>query len=153
MPRPKWEFPTSFLEETSEKNMKLTMLPLQKDDVIRIRTEGQISHREVEDPLLALLGPNCFTHRVVLNLDRAPGISTSGLCWLVGSQKRFDQEGGKLVMTGVPPVVLDVLDFLRLTPMLHIAADEQEACEKLAEPTRPPIPEDRSFGPANRFTR
>jgi hypothetical protein len=41
-------------------------------------------------------------------------------------------------------VVLDVLDFLRLTPMLSIAADEQEACEMLAEPTRPPIPEEHS---------
>ncbi len=133
--------------------MKLTMLPLQKDDVIRIRTEGQISQREAEDPLFALLGPNGFTHRVLLKLDRAPGINTSGLCWLVGSQKRFHQAGGKLVLTGVPPVVLDVLDFLRLTPMLHIATDEQEACKMLAEPTRAPIAEEFSFGPANRLTR
>src|SRR5262249_30726530 len=102
---------------------------------------------------LALLGPNGFTHRVLLNLDRAPGISTSGLCWLVGSQKRFEQAGGKLVLTGMPPVVLDVLDFLRLTPLLQIAADEQEGCEMLAQPSRPPIPAEHSFESANRFTR
>jgi anti-anti-sigma regulatory factor len=145
-------FSIPFLEEQSA-IMKLTMLPLQKDDVIRIRTEGQIGQREVEDPLLALLGPNGFTHRVLLKLDRASGINTSGLCWLVESQKRFDHAGGKLVLTGVPPVVLDVLDFLRLTPMLHIAADEQEACKMLAEPTRASIAEEYSFGPANRLTR
>jgi anti-anti-sigma regulatory factor len=132
--------------------MKLTMLPLQKDDVIRIRSEGQISQREVEDPLLVLLGPNCFTHRVVLNFDRAPGINTSGLCWLIGSQKRFALAGGKFVLTGVPPVVLDVLDFLRLTPMLHIAADEQEACKMLGEPIYPPIPEGFPFVPTKRLS-
>jgi anti-anti-sigma factor len=143
---------TTFIENQSE-IMKLTMLPLQKDNVIRIRSEGQISQRQVEDPLLALLGPNGFTHRVLLDFDRAPGISTSGLCWLVGSQKRFDQAGGKLVLTGVPPVVLDVLDFLRLTPLLHIAADEQEAFEMLDKSARPPVPEEQPFGPANRFAR
>jgi anti-anti-sigma regulatory factor len=132
--------------------MKLTMLPLQKDDVIRIRSEGQISQREADDPLLALLGPNCFTHRVLLNLDRAPGINTSGLCWLIGSQNRFAQAGGKFVLTGVPPVVLDVLDFVRMTPMLHIAADEQDACKMLGEPTYPPIPEGFPFVPTNRLS-
>lgn len=133
--------------------MKLTLLPVQKDNVIRVRAEGQVSHRETEDPLLALLGPNCFTHQVLLSLDRASGIDTSGLCWLVGSQKRFTQAGGRLVLIAVPPVVLDVLDFLRLTPMLDMAADEQEGCALASQSTKQTIVEEHSFGSASRFTQ
>jgi anti-anti-sigma regulatory factor len=133
--------------------MKLTLLPLQNDDVIRVRSEGLVSQRQSGDPLLDLLGPNRYTHRVLLNLDRTPGIDTSGLCWLVSSHKLFTQAGGRLVLTGVPPVILDVLDFLRLTPLLHIAMDEQEASELIADSGRSPLVAKHPFESASRLTR
>jgi hypothetical protein len=99
--------------------MELTLLPLQNDDVLRIGSHGAVSQRNPSDPLLALLGPHCYAHKILLSLDESQGIDTSGICWLINTNKRFTQAGGKLVLFAVPPVVLDVLDFLNLTPLLH----------------------------------
>jgi anti-anti-sigma factor len=133
--------------------MELTLLPLQKDDVVRVRTEGAISCRQQDDPLLTLLGPYCYTHKVLLNLERSPSIDTSGVCWLVHSSKRFAQSGGKLVMYGLTPMVFDVLGFLRLLPLLPIVFHEQDAVKKLEEAVGDSIPADRSSGPSIRFPR
>jgi hypothetical protein len=48
-------------------------------------------------------------------------------------------------------VVLDVLDFLNLTPLLHIATNEQAACELVSGRAREPDSEPRPAGPAIRF--
>jgi anti-anti-sigma factor len=111
--------------------MELTLLPMQKDDVIRIRCEGPVSHREATDPFPTLLGPHCYRHKVVLNLERSQAIDTSGLSWLIHNQRRFAEQGGKIVLYAVPPVVSDLINFVRLTALLQIAASEKAACEML----------------------
>lgn len=133
--------------------MDLNLLPLQNDNVLRVRTEGAISCRHKDDPLLALLGPHCYGHKVLLNLERSPSIDTSGVCWLMDSQKRFAQAGGRLVMYSVTPLVLDVLGFLRLTPLLSIAAHEDAASKMLADSGREAIAAERPGEPAIRFPR
>jgi hypothetical protein len=113
--------------------MKLTLLPLQNDDVIRVRCEGPLSLRELgsgnADPLLTLLGPHCYSHKVLLSLERAQNIDTSGIAWLMRSSQRFGQSRGSFVLYQVPATVTDILDFLRLTPLLRIAANEPTARE------------------------
>jgi anti-anti-sigma factor len=115
--------------------MKLTLLPLQKDNVLRARCDGPVSRREMDDPLQALLGPHCYSHKVLLSLERAQSIDTSGISWLLQCQERFHESGGNLVLYGVPPVVIDVLNFLRLTPRLAIAPTEEAACEQALQTT------------------
>jgi anti-anti-sigma factor len=114
--------------------MELTLLPLKKDNLLRIRCGGQVSHRDATDPFQTLLGPECYGHAVLLSLERSQSIDTSGLSWLLRAHNRFAAAGGKLVIYGVPPVILDLLNFARLTSQLHIAASEQLGCE-LARPT------------------
>jgi anti-anti-sigma factor len=107
--------------------MKLTLLPLQNDAVIRVRSEGPVTLREAQgptDPLQVLLGPHCYSHKVLLNLERSQSIDTSGICWLVRSQGRFSASQGSFVLCAVPPTVTDILDFLRLRSLLHIADNE-----------------------------
>jgi hypothetical protein len=113
--------------------MKLTLLPLQNDDVIRVRCEGPISLRELgsgaTDPIQTLLGPHCYSHKVLLSLERTQTIDTSGIAWLMRSAHGFGQARGAFVLYAVPPTVTDVLDFLRLTALLRIAANEPAARE------------------------
>lgn len=114
--------------------MKLSLLPLHNDDVIRIRCDGPISLRGSEppgEPLQGLLGPHCFSLKVLLNLERAQGIDTSGVSWLVRDLNRFRAAKGKLVLYSVPPLVSSVLDFLHLISMFHMAANEVVAREVL----------------------
>jgi anti-anti-sigma factor len=133
--------------------MELTLLPLQNDDVLRVRSHGPVSQREENDSLQALLGPLCYSHKVLLSLDDSQSIDTSGICWLVNTSKRFAEAGGKFVLFAVPPVVFDVLNFLNLTPMLHIASNEQTACEQILGKANGVDGKDRSMEPAVRFPR
>jgi hypothetical protein len=110
--------------------MKLTLLPLQNDDVIRVRCDGPLTLRQQDsqaDPLQSLLGPHCYSHKVLLNLERAHAIDTSGICWLIRNQNRFAQSRGAFVIYAVPPGVTDILDFLQLRPQLSIATGEPDA--------------------------
>jgi anti-anti-sigma factor len=107
--------------------MKLTLLPPRQDAVVRIRCEGDITRHEVADPLPDLLGPYGYSETVLLYLERARFIHTSGISWLVDNHKRFQAYGGRLVLCGVPPVILDMLDFVCLTTLLNIVPPERRA--------------------------
>jgi anti-anti-sigma factor len=80
-----------------------------------------------DDPFEELLGPLCHHHKVLLSLEHAESLDTSGMGWLLSNHKRFAEAGGKLVLHSVPPVVLDLLRFTHLTDLLAIAANEQAA--------------------------
>jgi anti-anti-sigma regulatory factor len=110
--------------------MKLTLLPIQKDEVLRVRCDGPVSltgSNPDGEPLQELLGPHCFGLNVLLNLEQAQGIDTSGVIWLMRAHKRFAGQKGKLVLYLVPPMVSALLDILHLTDELAIAASEPAA--------------------------
>jgi hypothetical protein len=75
----------------------------------------------------ALLGPRCYAHRILLNLELAQSIDTNGIAWLMRTHNSFAAAGGMLLLYNMPPVVRDMLDFLHLTPMLYVAVDEPGA--------------------------
>jgi anti-anti-sigma factor len=109
--------------------MKLTLLPLEKDDLLRIACEGNIARLldQERDPLRDLLGPNCYSRRVLLNMERVQAVDTSGITWLLGMVERFNRDKGRVVFYMVPPIVTQVLDFMRLTDTLPLASSEQTA--------------------------
>jgi anti-anti-sigma factor len=109
--------------------MKLTLMPLEKDDLLRIACEGNIARLldQERDPLRDLLGPNCYSRRVLLNMERVQAVDTSGITWLLGVVERFNRDKGRVVFYMVPPIVTQVLDFMRLSDSLPVAASEQAA--------------------------
>jgi anti-anti-sigma factor len=128
--------------------MKLTLLPLGTDDLLRVHCEGPITSPHLtsdRDPLETLLGPLCYSHRVIMNLEKVRSIDTGGVCWLLRLQKQFQAHGGQFVIYLVPGIVSDVLDVLRLKSVLRIAADEDAAREMATRPADSP--------PAERFGR
>jgi len=136
--------------------MKLTLLPLEDGDVLRIRCEGMVSLRSSsnsQDPLAELLGPRCFSRTIVLDLSDAQSVDTSGVVWLVGVSEKFAQSQGRLIIHSVSPVIRRMLDVMRLAPALCMVADEAEALRSLQE-SRPglhlssALPEKEPFSPA-----
>jgi anti-anti-sigma factor len=133
--------------------MRLTLLPLENDGVLRVRGEGMITlgpRPAAADPLLGVLGPQRFTHRVVIDLATAQGIDTSGISWLMREHDAFRDAGGRLVLSAVPPVVRQMLDVLRLADLLDLAPDEAEArrlaLEEIDDGAGPPA-KDRPWPP------
>jgi len=112
--------------------MKLTLMPLQDGNVLRIRCQGMVSLRGTgasEDPLGELLGPPCFARTVLVDLEDAQGVDTSGVAWLARISEAFRQHQGKLIIHSVPAVVRRTLDIVHLTSSLCIVHDEAEALQ------------------------
>lgn len=111
--------------------MKLRLRSDEAGGVCRIRAEGDI--RSVEEPrdprdLHELLGPSCYRRKVLLDLQDAPNIDSSGVSWLVHLHKGFRRAGGMLILHSAPPTVLAVLRLLGMDQRLLLAADERAAC-------------------------
>jgi anti-anti-sigma factor len=109
--------------------MKLTLV---SDDggVLLVRCEGQISQLRFQvdgNPFEDLLGAECFRRPVLLDLERAEWIDSSGISWLIVSHKRFLQAGGALVLHTLPPRIRQVLQFCRMDKVFNLAANESEA--------------------------
>lgn len=79
------------------------------------------------DPMESLLGPAAFGRKVLLDLSGASAIDSSGIAWLVRTDRRFRQDGGKVVLHSVPPSVMDIMRVMRLPTLLFVAPDETQA--------------------------
>jgi anti-anti-sigma factor len=109
---------------------RLTLVAAEEDDLIRVDCSGEISQiglRPGDDPLAGVLPAGGYGRKVLMNLDKTTYIDSSGVSWLIMAHRRFAQAGGKLVIYAVPPLVLQVLQLLRMTTLLNIAPDEAAA--------------------------
>ena len=126
--------------------MTLSLLPLKADAVIRVRCDGPLTNLGSRDPFLEFLGSHCYGRCVLMNLECVDGLDTSGVSWLTRSHRAFQEAGGKLVLFGLPPLLTKMLAFLRVLPLLNIAADERTASvmvlgpRLLAMPSEPDTP-------------
>ena len=98
--------------------------------VCRIRAEGEI--RSVEEPrdsrdLEALLGHHCHRRKILLDLQDAPHIDSSGVSWLIHLHSRCRAAGGLLVLHSVPPAILAALKLLGVDRSFNLVADERAA--------------------------
>jgi anti-anti-sigma factor len=112
-------------------------LKMVSDDgkLVRVRCEGRITLVDVagdSDPLADLLaGHGGFGRKVLLDLERATFLDSSGIGWLLVCHKRFVQGGGRFVVHSTPPLVLNVVNLIRLPLVVSFAPDEP-AAEELA---------------------
>jgi len=130
--------------------MKLTVLPRSETDVFYVQCEGRITKpgsKAEGEPVESLLQGNCFWRSVVLNLEMADDIDTSGISWIMMKHAQLKQLGGKLILHSVPPMVSRVMDVLKLAPNLYIAPNEAAARE-MALRDRPPAPPNQVNSPA-----
>ncbi len=111
--------------------MKLTLVSIEKDGIIRVATEGNITTSDFEaggkNPLEAALGQTWFTNRVLLNMERTDYIDSSAIGWLIGCHKSFKDGGGVLIVHSVQPSVKQILDVLKIGRVVPLAKDEAEA--------------------------
>src|SRR5205085_521155 len=73
------------------------------------------------EPLAQLLGPDGYSRKVLLNLDKVPHIDSVGVGWLVRCHKHCQDAGGRLVLFAPRDAVRQVFDLLNLASLLHIA--------------------------------
>ena len=109
--------------------MRLTIAS-DNGDVLLLEASGSISQNDVsrlDDPMRGLLGELGFGRKVVLDFSGVEFVDSSGIGWLMGSHKRFRQDGGKLVIHSVRPVVTEILKILKFHQVLVITKNERAA--------------------------
>jgi hypothetical protein len=115
--------------------MKLQLLK-REGKVAQVACHGEISqlYASLSDPLIGLLGPDCYSLTVILDLQQTTFIETSGIGWLVGCHTRFLRGGGRLILHSLPPFLEDVLvKLVRLDQLLTIRSDATTAQQALEE--------------------
>ena len=115
--------------------LTLTVSPLKKDYVVRVQGSGCLTLRGKDpelDLLGELLGPACYGHRVVLDLQRISRAETSGIAWLMRSTEAFANAGGFFAVYGLPPVVRSMFDILGLTAGVVVVGTEADALALMA---------------------
>jgi anti-anti-sigma factor len=110
--------------------MQLRVLSFDEHGVVRVQCEGNISQQHFQpgvDPLESVLGPMCWNHKILLNMEKTGYIDSSGVSWLIVCHKKCREHKGNLVIYGVPPVVKHILKLLRMDLLLQIAETEAAA--------------------------
>jgi anti-anti-sigma factor len=106
--------------------MKLTILS-NDSSVVHVQCADRISQDDFprgSEPLGALLAPvGGFGRKVLLNLEEATFIDSSGISWLLITHKHFLQNGGRLIVHSVPPLVNQVFQLVRLHLIMAVAPD------------------------------
>jgi anti-anti-sigma factor len=113
--------------------MKLTLLSIEKDGIIRVASEGPILAGDFDpagkNPLESLLGATWSSMRVLLSFEKTDYVDSSAVGWLIGSQKAFKESGGALIVHSIQPSVKQVFDLLKIGRVLPLVSDEAEARE------------------------
>lgn len=113
--------------------MKLTLLSIEKDGIIRVASEGPILAGDFDpsgkNPLEGLLGVTWSTMKVLLSFEKTDYVDSSAVGWLIGSQKAFKESGGALIVHSIQPSVKQIFDLLKIGKVLPLVSDEAEARE------------------------
>lgn len=97
---------------------------------IQVRCRGDVvipDYGPDGDPLARLLGPQVYESTVLLDMEKATFLDTTGVTWLVSCHRNFENAGGRLILHSLPLRVRNILRLLNLEGVLHIVADADAA--------------------------
>lgn len=111
--------------------MKLQLVSIERDGLVKIATQGNITSADIDatgpNPLEPILGKNWHQSRVLLDMADTQYIDSSAIGWLIGSSKQLKDGGGTLVVYGIQPGVRQVLDLLKVGRVVPLVEDEEAA--------------------------
>jgi len=117
--------------------MTLLQLRVQSEaEFLKVDFIGQLSREGWPlgfDPFIEHCGENVFASKVLVNLSQLNYWDSSGLSWLVVSNKRFQNDGGALILHSASSLTRRFLELMRVDKILQIAADEPAARRLAAE--------------------
>ncbi len=106
----------------------------QSDGVCNMTLSGRISQTTVGsklDQFSQLLGEANYGQRILLSLRETDYIDSSGIGWLLATDKKIRAAGGRLVLHSLPLDVQHVFGLMKLHKVLSIAKDQQAASQQV----------------------
>lgn len=102
----------------------------QQDGRCEMALSGRISQTTLggqHDQFSQLLGEANYAQAILLSLRDTDYIDSSGIGWLLATDKKIRSAGGKLVLHSVPIDVQHVFGLMKLHKVLCIAKDQEDA--------------------------
>jgi anti-anti-sigma factor len=109
--------------------MKLTLVS-RSPNLIQISCAGHVTQVNLQagsDPLSSILSPEDYTHSILIDLNQAQFIDSSGVGWMLKCHKHCKQAGGRIVFHSAPPLVRQTLELLQMGKVLCLAKDAKSA--------------------------
>ena len=100
------------------------------DNICHLSLSGKISQIVVDscqDQLIQLVGQAHFNQTILLSLQNTNSIDSSGIGWLLATDKRIRDAGGTLVLHSLPHDIQCIFQMMRLNSILKLAKDKQSA--------------------------
>ena len=103
-------------------------LSLQADeqDFLQIQCAGDAvlpDFQPENDPLAKFLGPQVYSRKLLLNMEKMNFLDTSGIGWLISCHEHCQRAGGILVLFAIPTRARYILQLLHMDRLLHLATD------------------------------
>lgn len=96
------------------------------------------------DVLVENLGDDVYSKRGLFDLSGANYVDSRGISWLLVCHQRFKEHGGRLVLYGLPQLVMNVLLVVKMDQVFELAGSREEAIRRvkgeLDPPPAPPKP-------------
>lgn len=111
--------------------MKISLIGIERDGFVKVEAEGAITAAnfttDKSNPLEGVLGRQWTTNKILLDLGHVDYIDSSAVGWLIGTQRQMKAGGGVMVIHSIQPRVQQILDVLRVSKAVPIAANEDDA--------------------------
>ena len=88
---------------------------------------SEVSNSAMSEELTQLLGESNFNQKILLSLQDTDHIDSSGIGWLLATDKKIRNAGGELVLHSLPLEVQHVFGLMRLNKVLKVAKDRRHA--------------------------
>ncbi len=109
--------------------MKMKVIS-ESDGFFEIAITGEITQMladEDREPLAIQFGDEVYRRAILVDLAKTEFIDSSGIGWLIGVVKKFNNEGGKLILHSIPPMIMQTIRLLRIEKLLSIAPGRPDA--------------------------
>jgi anti-anti-sigma factor len=88
---------------------------------------SQVSNASMSQELSQLLGEANFNQKILISLRDTDFIDSSGIGWLLATDKKIRSAGGELVLHSLPLEVQHIFGLMRLNKVLTVAKDKEQA--------------------------
>lgn len=109
--------------------MELHYVTPDDGDVLALGCTGEIREDDVRqrDRFGEMAGRGIYKRCVLLDMSGASYVDSSGVGWLILANRRFQNEGGRLVLHSLSRRTAELFETLQITNMFRIAPDETGA--------------------------
>ena len=111
--------------------MEIKLLRKSEEGFERFELLGDITangwmHQPV-DMFVKVYGEDIYKNRVMVNMSKSMHVDSTGIEWLLNCHKRFQEQGGQMVLHSLTPITQKLFHMMRMHLVLNIASTEEIA--------------------------